>query len=885
MWEAGETITTEAPALFKKRLGTAFLTNRRLAWVPQGGLAPMVSVKHMDIKTFFVSKENAAKVMVKVVENRPDASHSFEFPSSNAAKERDAFKDAITAVISARQARTAASTPAAGGSSPLVSDASAPGTPKTSTNASRAGPIGVKRPLNGGAAAAELRVRVALLTQDKDLATLHKDLVIGKHVSEEEFWESRKHLLRNKTVMDQQQKGQSSAWLDLKPETGESNDVKYVMTPQVIHSIFQQYPAIKRKYDENVPDILSEGEFWKRFFQSRFFHRSRSGRGANEPDDDIFDRALEEDEEETKNAPKRIRLDHIDKLLDLSTTEEDHLESYTSPDSTMAAGKTKGSKEAIPLIRRFNRYAQRVLNSTVGPKRPSTGSEPLNMSGVERAIVLDDLQEQKEASRIVLDIQDTRRYFESQGGDLKSSKIPDNQDPADILDQFYRDFASHRVVLNRPFTIPPSTFDTLMKDVKVNRAKMMPPQDGSQLLPPQLYQDALACHAAGNEILRHFWSSTGADKAAKYIRMVESLKKVRDENVKALLIQASSLDAACLEALKMMLKPMLGAIQKALKHAETRPKPMVDTWLKGKYKSEKVPDFEMTQDSYQLLLLMMQRNEVMDKIMREAIEYHERYSDLLELEENVLRDTLQVFNITRQNVAKSQQAILSQLSDLALVLGLSDMSLSSFHQGLAQVRLDTLESTREHAQQQKRLDSLVRHRIEAQTKLDKLTGLKRQWTDQRESGEGDLELRTKRRSTELNKIKAAEDRTVLADTLASRQQRRNRHHHQQQHQQQHQHQRYKKSRSSVKDTDGAGSADVDVDVEGCGLTLAQLDLKEKSVEELEQLLSAQTTSLAAYQEIPPDYALARLKVKEATMRLEQLTLEHESMVAQLAEDL
>ncbi|CAO3571851.1 unnamed protein product [Mortierella alpina] len=574
MWEAGETITTEASALFKKRPGTAYLTNRRLAWVPQGGLAPMVSVKHNDIKTFFVSKENAARVMVKVVENRPDTSHSFEFPSSNAAKERDEFKDAITAVISARQSRTAASTPTPGGASPLVSDASAPGTPKTPINASRAGPSGVKRPLNGGAGAAELRVRVALLTQDKDLATLHKDLVIGKHVSEEEFWESRKHLLRNKTVMDQQQKGQSSAWLDLKPETGESNDVKYVMTPQVIHSIFQQYPAIKRKYDENVPDILSEGEFWKRFFQSRFFHRSRSGRGANEPDDDIFDRALEEDEEETKNAPKRMRLDNIDRLLDLSTTEEDHFESYTSPDSTMAAGKTKGSKEAIPLIRRFNRYAQRVLNSTVGPKKPSSGPEPFNMSGVERAIVLEDLQEQKEASRIVLDIQDTRRYFESQGGDLKSSKISENQDPADILDHFYRDFASHRVVLNRPFTIPPSTFDTLMKDVKVNRAKMMPPQDGSQLLPPQLYQDALACHAAGNEILRHFWSSTGVDKAAKYARMVESLKKVRDENVKALLIQASSLDAACLDALKMMLKPMLGAIQKALKHAETRPKPM-----------------------------------------------------------------------------------------------------------------------------------------------------------------------------------------------------------------------------------------------------------------------------------------------------------------------
>lgn len=47
------------------------------------------------------------------------------------------------------------------------------------------------------------------------------------------------------------------------------------------------------------------------------------------------------------------------------------------------------------------------------------------MSGVERAIVMEDLQEQKETSKIVLNIQDTRRYFESQGGDMKSSKIPD----------------------------------------------------------------------------------------------------------------------------------------------------------------------------------------------------------------------------------------------------------------------------------------------------------------------------------------------------------------------------------------------------------------------------------------------------------------------------
>ncbi|KAF9939673.1 RNA polymerase II transcription factor B subunit 1 [Modicella reniformis] len=485
--------------------------------------------------------------MIKVVEIKPDTSHGFVFTSPNATRERNDFKERISAILAERQLRANAGgigTPGAAVSSPVgspsVSDVSAPGTPRPFSQ-SKTGTI--RRGLNGTGPSTDLKVRFELLKQNKELAMLHKELVMGKHVSEEEFWESRKHLLRNKTAIDQQQKGQSSAWLDLKPQTGESNDVKYIMTPQVIHSVCQQYP---------------------------------SRRSANEPDDDIFDRALEEDEEETKSAPKRIKLDHINRLVDLSTTEEDHIESYTSPDSTMAAGKTKESKEAMPLIRRFNRYAQRVLNSTVGPKKPSTEPESFNMNGVERAIVMEDLQQKKEASKVMLDIQDTRRYYESQGGDVKSSKIAADENPADILQQLYKDFSTHDVELNKPFAISAGTFNTLMENVKSNRAKMMPPKDGSQILPASLYQEALSCHAAGNEILRHFWASTTPDKTAKHVRMIESLKKIRDENIASLMNQAKPLGAECWHAMEMMLKPMQTGIQKALKRAETlRPKPLV----------------------------------------------------------------------------------------------------------------------------------------------------------------------------------------------------------------------------------------------------------------------------------------------------------------------
>lgn len=43
------------------------------------------------------------------------------------------------------------------------------------------------------------------------------------------------------------------------------------------------------------------------------------------------------------------------------------------------------------------------------------------------------------------------------------------------------------------------------------------------------------------------------DKVAKHARMIESLKKIRDENVKSLMIQASSLGTDCLDAMKMVM--------------------------------------------------------------------------------------------------------------------------------------------------------------------------------------------------------------------------------------------------------------------------------------------------------------------------------------------
>ena len=86
----------------------------------------------------------------------------------------------------------------------------------------------------------------------------------------------------------------------------------------MVHDIFEEHPVVAKAYNENVPNQvrlllsssvscrltgskLSEGEFWKRYFQSKLFdnHRAsiRSAAAQNfVKEDAIFDKYLEKED-------------------------------------------------------------------------------------------------------------------------------------------------------------------------------------------------------------------------------------------------------------------------------------------------------------------------------------------------------------------------------------------------------------------------------------------------------------------------------------------------------------------------------------------------------------------------------------------------------------
>lgn len=95
-----------------------------------------------------------------------------------------------------------------------------------------------------------------LLKTDPQLARIHKDLVIGGLLSEDDFWITRSLALNNQIFVQNQKKGTSSiSLLSLLPDSSvEGSDIKYTLTPEIIHAIFVQYPGVRAAYKNNVPD-------------------------------------------------------------------------------------------------------------------------------------------------------------------------------------------------------------------------------------------------------------------------------------------------------------------------------------------------------------------------------------------------------------------------------------------------------------------------------------------------------------------------------------------------------------------------------------------------------------------------------------------------------
>jgi hypothetical protein len=251
------------PALLKKRFGTLEVSDAGITWIEVAdvGQNPAIGTLHVPfdrVKSQAVNAASSNKVMLRInlAEKLADGTdaYTFNFPGSpeEAAAVRDTLKDVIGASLK-QAARTPSIAMSQNAQLPTVD---------------------------------ELNLRKELLSSDRTLKKLHYELVIGELCSEEDFWELRQDVLANFKLQRDQRRGLAHGAAPDPGKTAAAKGQKLQITEEVAQKIFAQNPGVYKRFQENVPDKLSEKEFWTRYLKEQM--RESGGLGMGRNTDSLF---------------------------------------------------------------------------------------------------------------------------------------------------------------------------------------------------------------------------------------------------------------------------------------------------------------------------------------------------------------------------------------------------------------------------------------------------------------------------------------------------------------------------------------------------------------------------------------------------------------------
>ncbi|XP_066257280.1 general transcription factor IIH subunit 1 [Euwallacea similis] len=490
---------------YKKGDGTLFLMDQRLIWMVENRDTVAVSHAYADIKSQKISPEGKAKVQLQVVLHN-GVSSTFHFSNKNGLPaqlaDRDRVKDMLQTLL-----------------------------PK------------FKRKVDK-----ELEEKNKMLSSNPTLLQLYKDLVMTEVVSSEEFWAQHAQQYTHKRKQTNQEIGVSGAFLaDIKPQTDGCNGLKYNITPDIIECIFKTYPAVKKKYIENVPNKLSEAQFWTKFFQSHYFHRDRK----YAENKDLFTECGKIDDQEMK---KDIQAGVKDPLVNLTEFE----------DKTLGEGYGTGTEKPLStvgtvsqaMIKRFNQHSIMVMKASKNKVNENTGDIPQTSADsfkkdtpeepvdkkrkILEKITYDDLEDNENATNgnVHLNLSKVERYLHGPMPDSVTEYIS----PSEASQMMRNVIVETRQWQARPHMpnyglVPPSAATQALGDLSPGGALMRGFQEQSlaQLVPPHIEKEVRNLYLALCELLGHFWKCfppTSANSEQKLVKMNEALQRFQTAKLK-----------------------------------------------------------------------------------------------------------------------------------------------------------------------------------------------------------------------------------------------------------------------------------------------------------------------------------------------------------------
>ncbi|KAH9303270.1 hypothetical protein KI387_014853, partial [Taxus chinensis] len=399
---------------------------------------------------------------------------------------------------------------------------------------------------------AEMERRMKLLSEDSGLQKLHKELVFGGVITETEFWATRKSLLEEEASKTAKQRtGLKSAMLaDVRPMTdGRTNRVTFNLTPEIIHQIFAEKPAVHRAFLMNVPRKMSEIDFWNKYCKAEYIHRTKSAAAAKAEADEDEELAvfLKDDDILANEAHRKIK--KVDPTVDMASDYADdytHLPGHGIVRDASREGTEMDSKQPKrTLLRDLNRHAAvvlegKALDSELGDTRTvadalarakqaeiaaealDEGTEQRRVDKLNEMTEIADLQGPRGLPFAPLYIKDPRQYFDSQQANAvralgeAGSSVNLNREQFDpehaytSMGQQILEVKKHGL---KDSVISPDValkvFNNLTQYISSTKYHLgkNPEKDVLDKLPRKTKDDLLEQWTTIQELLRHFWAS------------------------------------------------------------------------------------------------------------------------------------------------------------------------------------------------------------------------------------------------------------------------------------------------------------------------------------------------------------------------------------------
>lgn len=364
-----------------------------------------------------------------------------------------------------------------------------------------------------------------ILLEDKNLRNIFTQAVMKFKLSPSVFWLSRLNQLRTYALTFTQHRGPYNVLSTIRPVATSDNKVNVNVTRDTINEIFDTYPIVKKAFKDLVPDKLSEGEFWSRFFNSKLFRRLRGDKinNTNERGDAVLDKYMYIDLDYQDDGTKRQKLEaNVSKFLDLEGNEQDNaLKLGNRPDFTMRYGTEEtqveeqqgNENEMMILIKNMNKLSSKMVNFNPEDELSHTSKQDElstdEQKEYEEELNLHDLNETEELQYIKLSLsteRDPDKHIE-----VKSSLVS----PKDLSSFFSGNEFLEGVNLTETYITKKEEIQKTASEVSAlikhnfRASRAMSAQsresEGEKLLSDSRIQEVITLNITAMEFLLHFW--------------------------------------------------------------------------------------------------------------------------------------------------------------------------------------------------------------------------------------------------------------------------------------------------------------------------------------------------------------------------------------------